>query len=165
YILKLNGNLRRSFSFFKGHHHKHFSREGRIHRVKRYGLNDSYQRCEFKESSLKAVLPLRSFTACLLRGWRIEQRHSISTTEPAIELIDLSGHFSRRKPDSQCRRVSKCLIESFTRSLDDFRISCTTIRRCTRHTCIIVLDCTDLIFYLRGVATPEFIPAFQCGTS
>src|SRR6266852_3645694 len=54
--------------------------------------------------------------------------------------MDLSGHLSRRKPDSQGCRVGKRSIESLARSLDDSRSSRTGswVRIC--HGCILSLS-------------------------
>src|SRR5215471_21463309 len=53
----------------------------------------------------------------------MEQRHPIPSANSGVELMDLCGHLSRRKPDSQGWRVGKRPIEGFARGFDDSKFA------------------------------------------
>jgi hypothetical protein len=78
-------------------------------------------RREFHEPCCETVFPAPSFCRGTRARMRVEQRHPISSANSEVELMDLSSHLSRRKPDTQSRRVCKRSIESFARSLDKSR--------------------------------------------
>src|SRR5207244_2583863 len=107
YVLKQDRHFCPALSILKCDHHGHLSREGGVRRVKRYRLDDSCWGRELHEPCCETVFLLGGLATVHLLGCRIEQRHSISSANSGVEVMDLSGHLCGRKPGSQGFRVGK----------------------------------------------------------